>query len=140
MSDKFGPILAHIYVRMITLARTISFLSICLFILSTLGCSQETATKIKATMGIQVSPAMALVMVAKDKGYFDEQMLDIQFQEFTAGKFALQAFLGGSLTFVVAGDVPVTLATLQGSNFKVLTQVVEETRNEVRIVARKGRD
>lgn len=98
---------------------------------------KASPTKTKATMGIQVSPAMALVMVAKDKNYFDAQNLDIQFQEFTAGKFALQAFLGGSLTFAVAGDVPVTLSTLQGSDFKVLAQVVEDTKNEVRVVARK---
>jgi hypothetical protein len=26
----------------------------------------------KVTMGIQVSPAMTLVMVAKDKGFFDQ--------------------------------------------------------------------
>lgn len=124
---------------MITLTRRISILTIYLILVTaTLGRGQETiGAKTKATMGIQVSPAMALVMVAKDKGYFDEQLLDIQFQEFTAGKFALQAFLGGSLTFAVAGDVPITLATLQGSNFKVLTQVVEETRNEVRVVARR---
>ena len=80
---------------------------------------------------------MALVMVAKDRGFFDRQGLNVELREFTAGKFALQAFLGGSLDFAVAGDVPVTLATLQGSRFKVITQVVDETRNEVRVVARR---
>jgi len=116
----------------------IAFATSLFLTLLTLACGRPgESTRIQATVGIQVSPAMALVMVAKDKHYFDEQNLDLQFQEFTAGKFALQAFLGGSLTFAVAGDVPVTLATLQGSNFKVLTQVVEDTKNEVRVVARR---
>ena len=96
-----------------------------------------TQTKTKVTVGIQVSPAMALMMVAKDKGFFDQENLDVELKEFTAGKFALQAFLGGSLDFAVAGEVPVTLATLQGSKFYVLSQVVEKTTNEVRVVARK---
>jgi ABC-type nitrate/sulfonate/bicarbonate transport system substrate-binding protein len=118
-------------------ARAITITGFCLLFL-TAGCSRKApATKTKATIGIQVSPAMGLLMVAKENGYFDEQGLDIQFQEFTAGKFALQAFLGGSLTFAAAGDVPVTLSTLQGAEFKVLSQVVEETKNEVRVVARR---
>lgn len=89
------------------------------------------------SIGIQTSPAMALVMVAKDKQFFEQEGLDVELKEFTAGKFALQAFLGGSLDFAVAGDVPVTLATLQGSKFYVLSQVVERTINEVRVVARR---
>jgi len=88
-------------------------------------------------IGIQMSPAMALVMVAEDQGFFEKQGAKVKLEQFTAGKFALQAFLGGSLDFAVAGEVPVTLSTLQGSSFKVLTQVVEQTTNEVRVVVRK---
>jgi ABC-type nitrate/sulfonate/bicarbonate transport system substrate-binding protein len=91
----------------------------------------------RVTIGIQTSPAMALVMVAQDKGLFQSEGLEVELKEFTAGKFALQAFLGGSLDFAVAGEVPVTLSTLQGSDFRVLSQVVEKTTNEVRVVARK---
>ena len=76
-------------------------------------------------------------MVAEDQHFFDQQGVAVELKEFTAGKFALQAFIGRSLDFAVAGDVPVTLATLQGSQFRVLTQVVEHTTNEVRVVARR---
>ncbi len=91
----------------------------------------------KVTVGIQVSPAMTLLMVAKDEGFFAHQGLDVELKEFTAGKFALQAFLGGSIDFAVSGDVPVCLAGLQGNQIRVVTQVVEKTINEVRIVALK---
>src|SRR5215211_6884736 len=82
------------------------------FVLS--GCNNQSnqngqQEKRKLTVGIQVSPAMALVMVAKDKNFFDQEGLDVELKEFTAGKFALQAFLGGSLDFAVAGEVPTTL-------------------------------
>lgn len=118
--------------------KLVSFLLLLIVIssltISFVGCRDD---KKQVTIGIQVSPAMALVMVAEEKQFFDQEGLDVVLKEFTAGKFALQAFLGGSLDFAVAGEVPVTLATLQGSNFYVVSQVVEKTIAEVRVVARR---
>jgi ABC-type nitrate/sulfonate/bicarbonate transport system substrate-binding protein len=91
----------------------------------------------KVTVGIQVSPAMTLVMVAQDKSFFKDAGVDVEIKEFTAGKFALQAFLSGSIDFAVSGEVPVALATLQGNPIRVVSQVVENTTNEVRVVAIK---
>jgi ABC-type nitrate/sulfonate/bicarbonate transport system substrate-binding protein len=91
----------------------------------------------RLTMGIQISPAMTLVMIAKDKGFFEQEGIDIELKEFTAGKFALQAFLGGSIDLAVTGEVPACLAAMQGNDFIVVTQVVERTTNEVRVVARR---
>ena len=88
------------------------------------------------TVGIQTGPANALVMVAKDKGLFEKQGLNVELKEFAAGKDALIAFLGGSLDFSISGDVPVTLSTLAGNKFVVPAQVVGKTKNEVRVVAR----
>ena len=78
---------------------------------------------------------MTLVMVAKDRNLFEG--IDVELKEFTAGKFALQAFLSNSIDFAVAGEVPVCLATLQGNEARVVTQVVERTIKEVRVVARR---
>jgi ABC-type nitrate/sulfonate/bicarbonate transport system substrate-binding protein len=89
------------------------------------------------TIGIQVSPAMTLVMVAKDGGFFQREGLSVELKQFTAGKFALQAFLSGAIDYAVSGEVPVALATLQGNQTRVVAQVVESTVNEVRMVARR---
>lgn len=110
------------------------------WLLATGGCSQKERQSglkpgRKVTVGIQVSPAMTLVMVAKDAGFFSQQGLDVELKQFTAGKFALQAFLGGSIDFAISGDVPVCLAALQGNQIRVVAQVVERTTNEVRVVA-----
>jgi NitT/TauT family transport system substrate-binding protein len=83
---------------------------------------------------------MTLVMVAKDKRFFLEEGVDVEIKEFTAGKFALQAFLSGSIDYAVSGEVPVALATLQGNQIRVVAQVVEATTNEVRVVARRDGD
>lgn len=95
------------------------------------------AERQSVTVGIQTSPAMALVMVAKDKGLFEAEGLDVELKEFTAGKFALEAFFAGSLDFAISGDVPPALAALQGHKFTVPAQVVGRTVNEVRVVARR---
>jgi ABC-type nitrate/sulfonate/bicarbonate transport system substrate-binding protein len=130
----------------ITQTNRLATLSIgCIAVLTSMlfGCNGRrshappTNTLPKVTVGIQTSPAMALVMVAKDQRFFEHEGVDVQFQEFTAGKFALQAFLGGSLDFAIPGEVPVCLSTLQGNKFRVITQVVEKTENEVRVVARR---
>ncbi len=89
------------------------------------------------SIGIQTSPAMALVMVANDKGFFQNENLDVELKEFTAGKFALEAFLADSLDYAISGDVPVALSSLQGHQFIIPAQVVHKTINEVRIVARR---
>lgn len=89
------------------------------------------------TIGMQVGPASTLLMVAKDKGFFEEEGVDVQLVEFTAGKFALQAFLANSLDLAASGEVPVTLASLQGNEFYIIIQIVERTKNEVRVIALK---
>ena len=81
---------------------------------------------------------MTLAMVAKDGGYFQDEGLDVELKQFTAGKFALQAFFSGAVDYAISGDVPVALATLQGNQTRVVTQVVESTVNEVRMVARRA--
>jgi NitT/TauT family transport system substrate-binding protein len=92
----------------------------------------------RVTLGIQVSPAMALVMIAKDRNLFKK--IDVEIKEFTAGKFALQSQLGGAIDYCVSGEVPVCLATLQGNPLRTVAQVVEKTSNEVRAVARRDGD
>src|SRR3989338_6988308 len=88
-------------------------------------------------IGIQSGTGTTLLMIAKERGFFEKEGLNVELQEFTAGKFALQAFLAGSLDLAVSGEVPVTLSSLQGSKFYVITQVAEGQKNELRVVAAK---
>jgi len=119
-----------------------SIVGFIIVILTIIGCGSSETTK-KAvqeniiTIGMQVGPASTLLMVAKDKGFFEEEGLNVELKEFTAGKFALQAFLAGDLDMAASGEVPVTLSSLQGNDFYIITQLVEKTKNEVRVVALK---
>ncbi|MBI5036399.1 NrtA/SsuA/CpmA family ABC transporter substrate-binding protein [Candidatus Micrarchaeota archaeon] len=89
-------------------------------------------------LGIQTAPVLALPVVAYEKGFFAEEGLDVQMTEFTAGKFALQTMIAGSLDVATPAEVPPVLALLQGnSGFVILAQGVKRTTNEVRLVARR---
>ena len=119
----------------------IGSLLIILFLISACNNSNAAGKSIQQnktiTIGIQVGPASTLLMVAKDKGFFENEGLNVELKEFTAGKFALQAFLAGSVDMAASGEVPAALASLQGNKFYIITQIVERTKNEVRVVALK---
>lgn len=130
----------HDIVPLFSMTRLKPFLPavLCIALAACQGSAAPQAPDMKhVTIGIQTSPAMALVMVAKDAGFFEKQGLDVELKEFTAGKFALEAFLAGSLDYAVSGDVPPALAALQGHSFVVPAQLVGRTSNEVRVVARR---
>src|SRR3989338_5228322 len=88
-------------------------------------------------IGMQIGPASTILMVAKEKGFFEKEGLNVELEGFTAGKFALQAFLAGSLDLAASGEIPVMLSSMQGNNFYVITQVSKGQKNEVRVVAAK---
>ncbi len=88
-------------------------------------------------IGMQIGPASTILMVAEEKGFFEKEGLNVELQGFTAGKFALQAFLSGSLDLAASGEVPVTLSSMQGNKFYVITQLAKGQKNEVRVVAAK---
>ena len=130
----FNPLFG--YPKLIVLC----FLALLLTLFPLIGCRRSGVPgdlRTKVSIGIQVSPAMTLLMVAEDKGFFEQQGLDVELKQFTAGKFALQAFFAGGVDYAVSGEVPVCLAALGGSRARVISQVVERTADEVRIVARK---
>ncbi len=111
---------------------------VCLSIIGLAGCAMtRTPSQSNVRIGFQNSPAMALVMVAAEKGFFEKNGVTVDLREFTAGKFALEALLSGSLDMSISGDVPAGLALMQGHTFSVPAQVVAKTTNEVRIVAKK---
>ena len=145
MIESLKLSIVHLGIRMIKTNKAIRLIVLLVAIVLAIGActtSQTTGKSIQdvnkpITIGMQVGPASTLLMVAKDKGFFDEQGLNVQLIEFTAGKFALQAFLAGSLDLAASGEVPVTFSSLQGNKFYVITQIVERTKNEVRVVALK---
>ena len=102
------------------------------------GAAVGVSVNDKVTLGMSsVQPINGLLTVAYDQGFLEDEDLDVEIVEFTSGKEALQAFLGGSLDISISGEVPVMYSALQGNEFYVISQLVEKTRAEIRVVALK---
>ncbi len=97
---------------------------------------QEPKSFPTVRLGIQTSPVAGLVKVAIDKGFFEKEGIAVDVKEFTAGKFALQAMIGGSLDLVTPAEFPITLAVLGGEKLSILTEV-NETAGGFPMVLRK---
>ncbi|MEK7172904.1 MAG: NrtA/SsuA/CpmA family ABC transporter substrate-binding protein, partial [Patescibacteria group bacterium] len=92
----------------------------------------------KIRIGIQTAPAAGLIKIALEKGFFKEEGLDIEVKEFTGGKFALQAMVGGSLDLVTPAELPITLAILNGEKISILSKVNETLGGFPMILRKEG--
>ena len=90
-------------------------------------------------LGLQTAPAIGLVKVAVDKNFFQEEGIKVEVKEFTGGKLALQALVGGSLDLVTPAEFPVTLAALNSEKLSILTEV-NETMGGFPMILRKEGD
>ncbi|GMG93465.1 NrtA/SsuA/CpmA family ABC transporter substrate-binding protein [Cupriavidus metallidurans] len=62
----------------------------------------------------------ALTAVAESAGYWKKRNVDLRVQDFTTGRDAMQALLGGSANFSTTTDTPLVFAVLQGLKPAVL--------------------
>jgi NitT/TauT family transport system substrate-binding protein len=99
-----------------------------------LGCLSPPNNS-EVRIGLQLSPASALVQVADEKGLFEKNGVNVKLEEFTAGKFALQAMLANSVELSTPAEIPVMLAKMQGNELYVLTEI-GENKNEAPMIVR----
>ena len=67
---------------------------------------------VKARLAQNLGPISGLVIVAKAKGMFEKQGLDITVANFTSGKQCLDTVLGGGADFATTAEAPVTAAAM----------------------------
>ncbi len=79
----------------------------------------------------------ALVQLAATKGFFQEEGLAVQVQNYSYGKAALQAVLEGKADVATVAETPVMLAVLQGERLSVIGSIFSTNKNHA-IVARRG--
>ena len=75
----------------------------------TLAAAQDL---VKARLAQNLGPISGLVIVAKAKGMFEKQGLDISVANFTSGKQCLDTVIGGGADFATTAEAPVTAAAM----------------------------
>ena len=80
----------------------------------------------------------ALLYVALQKGYFQQEGLQVVCRLFPSGKAALDAVREGKGDLATVADVPVMFAVMEGARLSILASISESFRENA-IVARKDR-
>ena len=86
----------------------------------------------KVRMAIAKTPLSGLMLIAHDKGFFNDEGLDVEIQSLQSGRNALDSVLAGSAEMAFVGDAPVAYL----GYIQVVATLMLATNNA--IVARKS--
>lgn len=106
------------------------------------GCgrgSQGAADGLKK-ITFNVSPLLgsAAIYVAHEKGYFEDEGLDVALERYASGQSSLQAVLSGNGEFSAVAETPIAYAAVRGKALAVVATIAKIERASL-IVARKDR-
>lgn len=103
------------------------------------GCAREKAGQPeKVTIAVSVESLSAPLYVAYEKGFFEQQGLQVVFTPYRTGRDALAALIGGNAQFCTVAETPVMFAGLKGEKIAVVATIADSD-NHVKITARKDR-
>lgn len=74
--------------------------------------SAAPTEKIPVRLAQNLSPISGVAIVAKEKGFFDEQGLAVEVSNFTSGKQCLETVIGGAADIATTAEAPTTAATM----------------------------
>lgn len=77
-----------------------------------LAATSSLAEDMEATLALNLSPISGVAIVAIEKGFFAEHGLSITQSNFTSGKQALNAVLGGGAQIATTAEAPTTAAAM----------------------------
>lgn len=94
----------------------------------------------KVTIGIGATSLLpSLVHIAKEKGYFLEEGIDMELKDYLTGKAALSATLKGEVDIGTVADVPVVFTSFERNDFAIFTTIVDSFQH-IKALARKDRN
>lgn len=106
---------------MIHFSKFVTTLAFC----STLALSAAPvrAEMLKARLAMNLSPISGVTIVAKKKGIFEKHGLDIAVSNFTSGKQALNAVIGGGAEIATTAESPTTAAAMSNQKIAFLARM-----------------
>jgi len=91
----------------------------------------------KVTFGGSTTHKIAAVFVAKDKGYFKEEGIDLEVKKFGSGKASFEAMLKGDVDISAAADTPLVFESFIREDFYIIAGIY--TSYDDKVIARKDR-
>jgi len=106
------------------------------------GCAQQeekyTGPVEKISISISATSLLpALVHIAKEKGYFLEEGIDVEIKGYSAGRFAFQAMLDGEADIATVSDQNIVTKSFERNDFRVFGTIVDSA-DHTKALARKS--
>ncbi|MBI5252623.1 MAG: NrtA/SsuA/CpmA family ABC transporter substrate-binding protein [Desulfomonile tiedjei] len=95
----------------------------------------STQSVVRLTVGTAANDLSSLIWIAKVRGYFSEQQLDIDFKIYESGHLAIGDLLAGKLDLATATEFAAVRHGLERTDFRIIS-ILDQTRDQ-QIVARK---
>jgi sulfonate transport system substrate-binding protein len=92
----------------------------------------------KVTVAVPANLYGALFFVAREKGFFREEGLDVALTLHPYGKVALDNMVSGGADFAVSAETPVMFTILKGGDVLVVATVLESVKDLTIIAMRRG--
>ncbi|OQY40461.1 hypothetical protein B6228_01635 [Candidatus Atribacteria bacterium 4572_76] len=94
----------------------------------------------KVSIGISATSLLpSLVHIAKEKGYFLEEGIDMEIKGYPTGKKALEATLKGEVDMCTVADMPVVSNSFKRNDFTVFGTILQDAEH-TKCLARKDRN
>ncbi len=103
-----------------------------MFVLVISGCAPQ---EVKIVLGESASPWSGMTIVAKEKGYFAEEGVNVKVMPFTSGKVAHETLIGEGIDMATSPDIPLIASTfIAPENFKVVATIMRTNNGEKLLV------
>lgn len=103
------------------------------------GNQKYTGPMEKITLGVEKSLLPSLVWIAENKGYFEENGVEVTLKEFDSGRAAFTEMLSeGGLDMVTVAQTPVMFNSFNRSDFTIVAAMVS-SYNDVHVLGRRDR-
>lgn len=97
----------------------------------------QQATYPSVTLGASHSITTALLTVAKEKGFFEKEGLNVRIQIYKSGGVALDDMLAGNIEMAGLAETPIVHRIFDSTGFKIIATLLT-TSNDPKIVTSKG--
>lgn len=113
-------------------------LFLCIVLASTLlSCKSKQERRCfdkKIVIGVQNNCFSALVLIAKEQGYFDQEGVEVELAFYPSGKLAHNALLRGEVDLCTVADMPIAAGGVRDSS--TVVAVIGKSGKEKRVSAR----
>jgi ABC-type nitrate/sulfonate/bicarbonate transport system substrate-binding protein len=90
------------------------------------------------TLGVMISDQSSLIWLAKDRGYFAAQGLDIKIKSYESGVAAVKDLLAGKIDLATAAETVFIHNMVERPDLRIIASM-DQVEDEIKLVARKDR-